>query len=82
MTQGNTRGKVYSMSTRTLPRFLTTRDAAAELGCSRCRVEQLILTKRLRAEKHGRDWVILPRALDAVRIRKNGRPPATKGSRQ
>jgi len=70
------------MTTQTQSRFLTTRAAADELGCSRCRVEQLILTGRLRAEKHGRDWLILPRALDAVRKRKNGRPFANKGCRK
>ena len=60
-------------------RFLTTLAAAAKLKVSRCRVLQLLRTGRLRAEKVGRDWVILPRALDAVRIRKNGRPFATEG---
>jgi excisionase family DNA binding protein len=54
--------------------------AAAELGVSRVRVEQLILAGRLKAEKFGKAWLIMPHALDAVRVRKWGHPPSTQGS--
>ena len=55
--------------------MLTTQEAASELGIKPARVRQLILAGRLVAEKHGRDWLINPDDLDAVRIRKPGRPP-------
>ncbi len=55
-------------------RMLTTAQAAAELGVTPCRIQALIRKGRLVAQKIGRDWQIHPRALDAVRDRKPGRP--------
>ena len=60
--------------------YISTKDVARELGVSTCRVLQLIDTGRLKAEKLGRAWLILPRDLRAVRNRKPGRPPH-KGKR-
>ena len=53
---------------------LTTAEAARELNISPMRVRALIYEGRLKAEKHGRDWLIEPGALEAVRVRKWGRP--------
>jgi excisionase family DNA binding protein len=55
-------------------KYLGTTSAARTLGVSTGRVRQLILAGRLKAEKVGREWLILPRSLDAVRGRKPGRP--------
>ena len=54
--------------------ILTTKDAADILGVSIMRVYALIREGRLEATKHGRDWLIKPEALEAVRVRKWGRP--------
>lgn len=54
--------------------YLTTTEAAAELGVSRARVRQLILGGRLKAQKIGRDWAIASEDLATVRERKTGRP--------
>jgi len=54
--------------------YISTTGAARRLGVSRCRVLQLILAGRLHAEKIGREWLIRPRDLRAVRNRKTGRP--------
>jgi hypothetical protein len=54
--------------------YLTTAMAGKELGIQESRVRQLILAGRLKAEKLGGTWAILPAALEAVRVRKNGRP--------
>ena len=53
---------------------LTTSQAAAKLGVSISRVQQLIKAKRLPAEKVGRDFIIQPKDLAKVRNRKPGRP--------
>jgi chromosome partitioning protein len=53
---------------------LTTAAAAARLGIGVERVRALIHAGRLTAAKHGRDWVIHPDDLDAVRERRPGRP--------
>ena len=55
-------------------KMLTTLEAAVELGVTPQRVRALIVAGRLKAEKVGRDWLIAPHALEAVRIRKSGRP--------
>lgn len=57
----------------------TTKEAAAELGVTAARVRQMVVSGRLKAEKFGRDLVILESDLDAVRDRQNGRPPKVKG---
>lgn len=54
--------------------LLTTTQAAAALGVGRQRVRALILTGRLPAVKHGRDWMIERAALVAVASRPNGYP--------
>lgn len=54
---------------------LTAAAAAAELSVSVRRVQALIASGRLAAQKHGRDWIIEAAALDAVRERKPGKPP-------
>ena len=54
--------------------MLTTAEAAKELGVSPMRIRSLIYEGRLEAKKHGRDWLIEPEALEAVRVRKWGRP--------
>jgi excisionase family DNA binding protein len=53
----------------------TTATAAGELGVTPCRVRALIASGRLEAIRAGRDWLIEPKALAAVRDRKPGRPP-------
>ncbi len=49
--------------------MLTTTDAAARLGISERRVRQLIASGALTAQRHGRDWVIDPRALPRAEAR-------------
>lgn len=43
--------------------MLTTTQAATALGITERRVRQLIREGKLTAQRHGRDWVIDPRAL-------------------
>ena len=57
------------------PLLLTTAEAGALLGISAIRVRQLIAAGRLAAQKVGRDFLIEPGDLDAVRYRPTGRPP-------
>lgn len=54
--------------------MLTTKQAAERLGITPRRVLALIATGRLSAERIGRDWLIRPADLDAVRVRTAGRP--------
>jgi excisionase family DNA binding protein len=56
----------------------TTTSAAVELGVTPGRVRAMIASGRLRATLAGRDWLIAPAALEAVRDRKPGRPPLTR----
>ena len=53
---------------------LTTKEAAARLGVSVLRVQQLIWGGRLPAEKIGRDYMIKEDDLKLVADRKPGRP--------
>lgn len=55
---------------------LSVDDAAAELGISVRRVRALIDGGygKLKAKRIGVSWVILRQDLDAVRVRKDGRP--------
>ncbi len=62
--------------------FYTTLTAAAELGISPRRVRAMIQAGRLPARQAGRDWLITPAALDTVRDRKPGRPPASAQRRR
>ena len=56
--------------------YLTTTTAATQLGVTATRVRALIAAGRLKATLSGRDWLIAPRDLEAVRDRRPGRPPA------
>jgi excisionase family DNA binding protein len=56
------------------PPFFTTGSAALELGVTPGRVRAMISAGRLKATLAGRDWLIDPQSLDAVRDRKPGRP--------
>jgi excisionase family DNA binding protein len=55
-------------------KLLTTKEAAAKLGVSVLRVQQLIWAERLPAEKMGRDYFIKEDDLKLVADRKPGRP--------
>ena len=54
--------------------MLTTTQAAEVLGVTPVRVRQLIEAGRLKAVKVGRDWLIDPPDLEAVKVRTPGRP--------
>lgn len=54
--------------------YITTGEAARLLGVSPRRVQMLIKAERLKATKHGRDWLIDRADLAAVAERKPGRP--------
>ncbi len=54
--------------------MLTTSQAADSLGVTPQRVRALIVAGRLKAVKVGRDWLIEPPDLEAVKVRKAGRP--------
>lgn len=54
--------------------LLTIQQAGVELGISRSRVHALIQAGRLPAQKIGSYWAIERAALEAVRVRKPGRP--------
>ncbi|HEY0320110.1 MAG TPA: helix-turn-helix domain-containing protein [Pyrinomonadaceae bacterium] len=58
--------------------FLTTEQAAAELGVSDSRVRQLILEGKLPAQKFGRSHMIKRSDLKNVEIGNRGRPPKDK----
>jgi excisionase family DNA binding protein len=56
---------------------MTTREAAERLGVSVRAVQALIQRGRLKAEKIGRDWILLTRDVEdyALTRRSPGRPP-------
>lgn len=54
--------------------YLTTNQAAAELGVTAGRVRAMIIAGRLKATTFNGVWMIAPRDLDKVRDRKPGRP--------
>ncbi|HKG58369.1 MAG TPA: helix-turn-helix domain-containing protein [Pyrinomonadaceae bacterium] len=63
-------------------KIITTTEAARRLGVTPNRVRALIEAKRLKAFKYGREWLIDPKDLDAVKVRKVGRPrKARKGAK-
>ena len=62
--------------------FLTTEQAAAELGVSDSRVRQLILEDKLPAQKFGRSHVIKRSDLKNVVIGNRGRPRKESGHTQ
>lgn len=55
-------------------KIITTAEAARRLGVTPNRVRALIEAKRLKAFKYGREWLIDPKDLEAVKDRKVGRP--------
>ena len=55
--------------------LLTTHQVAETLGVTIRRVQALIKAKRLRAVPFGRVWMIRASDVEAVRSRRNGRPP-------
>jgi excisionase family DNA binding protein len=55
-------------------KIITTAEAARRLGVTTNRVRAMIRAKRLKAFKFGREWLIDPKDLDAVKDRKVGRP--------
>jgi len=55
-------------------KIIGTAEAARKLGVTQNRVRALIDAKRLKATKLGNLWLIDPKDLDAVKIRKPGRP--------
>jgi excisionase family DNA binding protein len=61
-------------------KIITTAEAARRLGVTPNRVRALIQAKRLKAFKYGREWLIDPKDLDAVKDRKVGRPRKSRKS--
>lgn len=59
-------------------KLLTTPEAAARLGVTVTRVQQMIAAGRLPAQKMGRDYFIKEADLQLVANRKPGRPPKAK----
>ena len=55
-------------------KIITTTEAAKRLGVTPTRVRALIEAKLLKAFKYGREWLIDPKDLEAVKERKVGRP--------
>jgi excisionase family DNA binding protein len=62
-------------------RYLTTTEAAAILGITRCRVRVLIHEGRLKAQRMGRDWMVPEPACRMFRLieRRPGRKAKTEG---
>jgi len=63
-------------------KLLTTEEAAERLGVTKRRVQAMIRSERLLAEKMGRDWFIREEDLALVADRKPGRPPAKKAAKK
>jgi len=61
-------------------KIISTAEAARRLGVTANRVRKMILAKRLKAMKVGREWLIDPKDLDAVKDRKVGRPRTSRKS--
>ena len=55
-------------------KLMSTAEAARKLGVTANRVRALIRSKRLKAVRVGRDWLIDAKDLNAVKKRKPGRP--------
>lgn len=62
------------------PGYITTKQAAEELGISTQRVLVLIKSKRLPAERIGTVWIIKETDLELVRDRRPGNPKHRKNS--
>ena len=63
-------------------KIIGTTEAARRLGVSDARVRALIDSGRLKAVKIGGAWLIEPKDLAAVRVRKVGRPKSRKGTKK
>ena len=64
-------------------KIISTAEAAKRLGVTQSRVQKMIVAKRLKAIKVGREWLIDPKDLDAVKDRKVGRPrKSRKGAKK
>lgn len=64
-------------------KIIGTAEAARRLKVTQSRVRVLIDSGRLKAIKVGREWLIDPKDLEAVKDRKTGRPrKARKGSKK
>jgi excisionase family DNA binding protein len=61
-------------------KIISTAEAARRLGVTDSRVRKMILAKRLKAIKVGREWLIDPKDLEAVKDRKVGRPRKARKS--
>lgn len=61
-------------------KIIGTAEAAKRLGVNPSRVRALIDSGRLKAIKVGREWLINPKDLDAVKNRKPGRPRKARKS--
>ena len=59
--------------------LIGTKEASERLAVSQQRVQALIKSGQLPAEKVGRDWLIEEVDLKKVSERKAGRPPKNKG---
>jgi excisionase family DNA binding protein len=59
-------------------KIIGTAEAARRLNVTQSRVRVLIDSGRLKAMKVGREWLIDPKDLDAVKERKVGRPRKSK----
>jgi len=60
--------------------MLSVTQAARILNVNTSRVRALIRSKRIKAEKVGGVWVMQRESLEAVKVRKPGRPRTTEGS--
>ena len=61
-------------------KIISTAEAAKRLGVTTNRVRAMIEAKRLKAMKVGREWLIDPKDLEAVKDRKVGRPRKARKS--
>lgn len=55
-------------------KIIGTAEAARRLNVTQSRVRAMIDSGRLKAMKVGREWLIDPKNLDALKDRKTGRP--------
>lgn len=64
-----------------MSQFITTTEAARIIGCVPSRVRQLLLSAKLKGERHGRDWMVDRASAEAYRdtARRPGRKPNTNG---
>ena len=60
--------------------FYTTNEAAAALGVTSTRVRQMVQDGTMTAEKHGRDLLIFPEAIEQAKLRKTKPGPAAVAS--